>query len=131
VLLQRVAESRRRQQAAAAGCYGSGYRGARTASGTVVARVLLLLWLLLLRVLLVPVGHAKTAKVHQPAGVRAVVLRLGTRQVVVACNICNTCTRARARISQASSLIVHDNIIIVQSIECGIKHIILPGYQSL
>jgi len=93
VLLQRVAERRRRQQAAAAGRHGPGHRGARTAAGTVVARVLLLL-LLLLWVLLVPVGHAKTAKVHQPAGVRAVVLRLGTRQVVVACNICNTCTRA-------------------------------------
>jgi len=109
VLLQRVAESRGRQQAAATGRYGPGHRGART----VVARVLLLL-LLLLRVLLVPVGHAKTAKVHQPAGVRAVVLRLGTRQVVVACNICNTCTRARSNQSTVITLIVHD-IIIVQS----------------
>lgn len=95
VLLQRVAESWRRQQAAAAGRYGPGHSGARTAAGTFGARVLLLL-LLLLWMLLVPVGHAETAKVHQPAGVRAVVLWLGTRQVVVACNICNTCTRARS-----------------------------------
>jgi len=94
-------ETGRAQQAAAARRYGPGHR-ARCAAAAVVGRLLplLLLWLLLLllllwlwllpRLLLVTVGHAKTAKVHQPAGLRAVVLRLGARQVVVACNICNT-----------------------------------------
>jgi len=56
----------------------------------------LFLLLLLLLIVMVPVGYAETAKVHQPAGVRAVVLRFGARQAVVvvvvvvtSCDICN------------------------------------------
>jgi len=85
-----VAETRRGQQAVAAHRYGPGHR-ARSAAAAVGRLLWLCLWLRLLpRLLLMTVGHAKTAKVHQPAGLRAVVLRLGARQVVVACNICNT-----------------------------------------
>jgi hypothetical protein len=58
----------------------------------------------------VPVGHAEAAEVHQPARVRAVVLRLGARQVVVTCNIYNTCARASVAFTYNKHMITQYSI---------------------
>lgn len=79
LLLRRVERGGRQQPTAADHHH-------RSSDTMRILRLLALVMLLLLLVLLVrpTAGHPETAKVHQPTGVRPMVLRLGTRQVAAA-----------------------------------------------